>query len=303
MSWKESEIIDLASDGVFYPSDHPFSKGSIKIYPLSGRSEDLLCNGTLIKRGLVLQSLFDEVLDTSVDVDTVLKCDVDTILLNLQILAYGTEAKYKIKCQSCDSNNEHVLSYAFKGKSFDPSSYEKGKNEFSFNIPSTGLAIKYRLPTYKEHKILLEQGWLSFIKNQTISIDGVEDISSFYDYTFSIKDNKSFKKYYEENSPGFNTQFEIVCPSCTRSTTTKIDIDTNIFGWSPSQKKELHSEIFNLCYHSNGSFSRDSVYDMPVATRKFYLKSLADVKMKEKESDSPGESPKPMIPDRPKIKK
>ncbi len=302
MSWIESEIIDLASEGVFYTDDHPFSKGSIKIYPLTGRLEDMLCNGTLIKRGLVLQSLLDEVLDIKVSADTVLKCDVDTILLNLRILAYGSNAEYKIKCSSCDSNDEHTLSYAFKSKQVDLSRIKRGKNELEFVIPSTGQIIKYRLPTYKESKILSDLGWLSFIKNQTISISEVDDCFYFYDNEFSIKDNKVFKKHYDDNCPGFHTQFGVECPSCKKVTNTKIDIDTDIFGWSPIQKKELHSEIFNLCYHSNGAFSRDSVYDMPVATRKFYLKSLSDSKIKEKTDSEPSTVDK-NIPNRPKVKK
>lgn len=305
MSWRESEIIGLASEGIFYPSDHPFSKGFITIYPLTGRCEDLLCNGSLIKRGMVLQTLFDEVLESKVDVSTILQCDVDTILLNLRIIAYGSEATYKITCDGCGSSDEHTVSYSFRAKDFDASRYPRGKNELTYVLPNSGLTVKYRLPTYTENKVLVKDGWLTFIKKQTIAVQDVEDIESFYDYDISIKDNKSFKNHFALHSPGFHSQFEVKCPSCEKVAKSKLEIDTDIFGFSPTQKKALHTEIFNLCYHSNGAFTQESVYAMPVNTRTFYLKNLAETRLKENEKNSDqGSTPtKSQKPNRPVVKK
>ena len=306
MSWKDSEIIDLASEGFFYPNNHPFSSGSITIYPITGRCEEMLCNGTLIKRGLMLQKLLDEVLTTKVSVDDILQCDIDTILLNLKIICYGRDSRYKIKCENCNSSDEHVISYGFKSKSVDFHNYIRGVNELSYTFPKCGKTIKYRLPNNKENKILILNGWLSFIKNQTISIDGVDDINYFYDYELPITDNKIFKNHYENNTPGFHTTIEVTCPSCKTTTKSKIDIDTDIFGFSPISKKLIHDEIFDLCYHSEGSFTRDSVYDMPTHTRNFYIKRLIDIKHRESEqakSASKGKSNDSQVPNRPKVKK
>lgn len=41
----------------------------------------------------------------------------------------------------------------------------------------------------------------------------------------------------------------------------------------------MHKEIFQLCYHTKGSFPWDDVYNMPVFLRRFYIKELNDIIM------------------------
>lgn len=302
--WRESEIIDLASEGVFYPSDHPFSKGSVRIYPITGRCEELLCNATLSKKDLTLETLLGEVLEEKVEFNSILQCDIDSILLNLKIIGYGSETKFKITCSACDESNEIPISFSFKSKNFISKNFQRGKNEIQFTFPESEKTIVFRLPNYREQKILKNSGWLTFIKNQTVSIDGVSDIEYFIDYEMSINDGKSLKRFYEYETPGYHTKTDIKCPSCERGSKLPIDIDHNIFGFTPAHKKLIHSEIFDLCYHSNGAFTQDVVYDLPVNLRQFYIKNLLDLKVKEKEKNSPQQTNqlKKELPNRPKIK-
>jgi len=248
---------------------------------------------------MMLKTLFGEVLDVDVDINTILQCDIDTILLNLKIVAYGPETRYKIKCDVCDSTDEYTVSYAFRSKPFSFKGLTRGVNELSYTLPECNRVVKYRLPTYTENKFLLSSGWLEFIKKQVISVDGVEDINNFFDYELSIRDNKSFKKYFDVSAPGFDTRFKLVCPSCKNETETKLEIDHHIFGFTPAHKKLIHGEIFNLCYNANGAFSRDSVYDMPVATRQFYTKNLIDIRSKENDANK---SSAQKAPNRPVVK-
>jgi hypothetical protein len=46
----------------------------------------------------------------------------------------------------------------------------------------------------------------------------------------------------------------------------------------------IHDQIFSLSYHSQGAFTQDIVYKLPVFLRIFYLKKLIEFKEKEKES-------------------
>lgn len=43
---------------------------------------------------------------------------------------------------------------------------------------------------------------------------------------------------------------------------------------TPEDKVRVYEEIFNLVYNSNGGFSHDEVYTMPVYLRYFYLRML-----------------------------
>ena len=48
-------------------------------------------------------------------------------------------------------------------------------------------------------------------------------------------------------------------------------------------KIQVHEEIFNLSYYSQGGFTQDIVYNLPVYLRRFYLRKLVDVRKKENE--------------------
>lgn len=65
---------------------------------------------------------------------------------------------------------------------------------------------------------------------------------------------------------------------------------------NPEDKVRIHEEIFNLVYHSNGGFSHDEAYSMPVFLRYFNLKMLLNQKQKEKEAaeNKPENTPPPV---------
>jgi hypothetical protein len=52
----------------------------------------------------------------------------------------------------------------------------------------------------------------------------------------------------------------------------------------PEDKVRIHQEIFHLIYNSNGGFTHDEVYSMPVFLRYFYLRMLIEQREKENES-------------------
>ena len=46
----------------------------------------------------------------------------------------------------------------------------------------------------------------------------------------------------------------------------------------------IHEQIFNLSYHSQGAFTQEIAYKLPVFLRIFYLKKLIETKEKEKDA-------------------
>lgn len=55
------------------------------------------------------------------------------------------------------------------------------------------------------------------------------------------------------------------------------------FGLTPSYKKIVLDEIFLLCYHSQGGFTHDDVYNMPIRYRRYYLQKLSETIEKQQE--------------------
>tara|TARA_R100001594_G_scaffold90528_1_gene124921 strand:+ start:775 stop:1023 length:249 start_codon:yes stop_codon:yes gene_type:complete len=53
------------------------------------------------------------------------------------------------------------------------------------------------------------------------------------------------------------------------------------FGLTAKDKATIHDQIFQILYYSQGGFTHDDVYCMPVYLRNFYYKKLGDAKQSE----------------------
>lgn len=295
----ESEIIDLVSEGHFYPSNHHLSSGKLRIFPITARYEEMLGNTNLIKRNLLEKQFLSNIIDGEFDYDDLLACDRDSILLNLRIANYGATAKTKIRCDECETDFESNLSFAIKSKPFDFSKCVKGKNELRYKFIKANKELVYKLPNIAEQDIYDKLGWLSFLKVITLHIESVSDIEDFYDNMLPASDSSTFRTYFEKYTPGYQTVALFQCPSCKQNKKSKIDISTDIFGIGPESRLNIHGEIFDLCYYSNGAFTQEGVYNMPTFLRSFYIKKLVDAKKAEADAHNKSSSPKPAAIARP----
>jgi len=283
------EVVDLASEGFFYPSDSILSSGTVEVKSMTAAEEDILCSGNLIRRGLVLPNILSRILPNVPDIDIILQCDVSTILLNSRILNYGSTGKIKVKCIHCEEEHESDVSFSFPPIPFEFSGLQRGKNVLVFIFPKSQTTLLFRLPTWKEHQQWQSLDWVEFSKKITLSIDSEYDIDEFYD-RLSASDNKAFRDFYRNQTPGFLTNWKIKCGLCGNVSISKVDISTDIFNIRPESKPIIHEEIFNLCYHTNGAFTHDEVYNMPINLRNFYIKKLTDLKNEENEQIKQRES-------------
>lgn len=46
------------------------------------------------------------------------------------------------------------------------------------------------------------------------------------------------------------------------------------FGFDASDRVQLHDNIFNLIWHGEGRWDWDTIYNMPIFLRKFYIKRI-----------------------------
>jgi len=56
------------------------------------------------------------------------------------------------------------------------------------------------------------------------------------------------------------------------------------FGLTSEDKIAVHKVLFTMAYYSNGAFTFDELYNMPVYLRTFYMKQLEETKKKETEA-------------------
>lgn len=301
-----AEIIDLASEGWFYPSGSIYSSGQIRILPITAEHEEILTSQNLLRRGLAEKQFLNSVVEGGLDFSKLLHCDKQSILLNLRIANYGAGTKIRTKCADCEAETEQEISFAFRSNPFDFSKWSRGVNKLTYTFPKCQKVVTFRLPTCDEHEVYEKRGWLTFAKTITEEISEVEDINEFYDYRLPATDSTMFRKFFETSTPGYVNETVISCPGCQTSRKTKIEINHEIFGIRPESKATIHSEIFDLCYYGNGAFTQDGVYHMPTSLRNFYIKKLIDAKKSEVEAQKKageGVSPNRGIARPPTVKK
>lgn len=60
---------------------------------------------------------------------------------------------------------------------------------------------------------------------------------------------------------------------------------------TPEDKVRIHQEIFQLAYNSQGGYTHDQVYTMPIYLRYFYLRCLIEQKEKENKQTKEAQDP------------
>lgn len=55
------------------------------------------------------------------------------------------------------------------------------------------------------------------------------------------------------------------------------------FGLTPTYKKILLEEIFLLCYHGNGGWTHEEVYNLPIRYRQYYIQKISETVQKHQE--------------------
>lgn len=51
-------------------------------------------------------------------------------------------------------------------------------------------------------------------------------------------------------------------------------LDQTFFGFNALDRVQLHENIFNLLWHGEGRWDWDTIYNMPVFLRRFYVKRV-----------------------------
>lgn len=97
----EIEDVPLASQGRFYPA--PFNKPTLKCRKLNYTDEDLLTTEQKYLNGTLIYDLLKAVIvEPNFNVDDLLACDKDGILIWLRLTTFGTTYQTRHQCPKCE---------------------------------------------------------------------------------------------------------------------------------------------------------------------------------------------------------
>ena len=90
-----TEIVELPSKGLVYPSTSALSSGKIEMKYMTAREEDILSNQSYIQKGTVLDKLMKSLIVSDINYDDLVVGDKNAIMVAARILGYGADYTFK----------------------------------------------------------------------------------------------------------------------------------------------------------------------------------------------------------------
>ena len=223
-----TEVISLPSQGLLYPDGHPLSKGTVEIKYMTAREEDILSSQNLIKKGIVLDKLFESVVvEPGVDVNDIFIGDKNAILLATRILGYGADYTVEVTDPFTSEKQEVTIDLSLIQTKDVDESLLNPKNVYTFTLPQSKKVIEFKLLTHGDEQDITKdtQALEKLNKTKTssssdvttrfrymiLSVDGNTDrgfITKWINNEFLARDTKAFRKYVREISPDLDLKFE-----------------------------------------------------------------------------------------------
>ena len=207
-----TETVTLPSKGLLYSKESLLAKGEIEMKYMTAAHEDILTNANYIKNGTVIDKLLQALIVTNINYSDLLVGDKNVILIAARILGYGKD--YTINHNGKEINIDLTK---LKEKEINYSLFEKGINEFTFNLPKSENVVTFKLLTHgDEQKIDAEIKGMQKIKPDSnpemstrmkyliTSINGKrdqKDIREFVDNYLLAPDARALRQYYAQISP------------------------------------------------------------------------------------------------------
>ncbi len=243
-----TEVLDLPSEGKVYPKDNPLSSGRITIKLMTAKEEDILSSTNLIKKGIVLDKLFESVVvEPGVNPNDIFIGDKNAILMATRILGYG--ADYQIEMTDKFSSEKQAVTIDLgkvQTKDFDESILNP-KNRYSFKLPTMGTQLIFKLLTHGDEQEITREvqaleklnknSGASFdvttrLKYMIVSVDGNEDrgfVNRWITNSFLAKDTKAFGAYVKELSPDLDLKFNFTSELSGETEALDIPFGINFF--------------------------------------------------------------------------
>ena len=220
-----SEVIDLPSGGRVYSKNSPLSSGKIEIKYMTAKEEDILTSQNLIKKGIVIDKLLNELIVTDgITADDLIIGDKNAVMVASRILAYGPEYSVEMTNQYTDEKFEHIFNLADCPFKDLPDDVDYSSGQFELELPTSKVKIKFKLLTGKEEKVIdgelkarqkVGQGSSEVttrLKNSIVSVNGKEDqptINDFVDNQLLSKDSLFIRQEIRRIAPDIELQQEV----------------------------------------------------------------------------------------------
>ena len=244
-----TEVIELPSQGKAYMEGHPLSKGTVEIKYMTAKEEDILASQNLIRKGVVLDKLFESVVvEEGVNIGDIFVGDKNAILLATRVLGYG--ADYEVEISDPFTLEQQKVNIDLSKVQTKDIDFDKlnSDNLYEFELPTLKKTIKFKLLTHKDeidiNKDIQAMQRLSGkgdVPSQDVStrlrymiqdVDGNTDtgfINNFVKNNLLAKDSRALRNYVRKISPDLDLTFDFTSDITGETEALDIPFGTGFF--------------------------------------------------------------------------
>lgn len=246
-----TEFIELPSKGRYYPEGHPLHKAEVvEIKHMTAKEEDLLTSKSLLKKGLAVDRVLQNVIvNKGINPDSLLIGDKNAIIIATRVFAYGADYQTRVTCPACTETieydfdlNEVGFNHEGDHGEYSESISRKGNN-FVVSLPKTNVRVEIRLLTGQDEKFLaramemkrkqrmpettLTDQFRLFIVSVNDRTDK-ESITKFVEI-MPASDSRFLRSAYEKIVPNVDMTQEFVCNNCGYEAAMEVPLSADFF--------------------------------------------------------------------------
>lgn len=211
-----TEMVDLPSKGLLYPSISPLSSGSVELKYMTAKEEDILTNVNLLRQGLAIEKMLKSLIKSPITYEDLTLGDRNALLVAARILGYGKDYVLKITNPTTGESEEITVDLqTLKYKEVDFSVFQNG--EVTYELPFSKNVVTFKVLTVGDDKKIDEEakaikktlgyepGASERLKYQITSVNGDRTQKTIRDFIDSgallARDSNPLRQYMSSITP------------------------------------------------------------------------------------------------------
>jgi len=245
-----TEFVELPSGGRFYPEGHPLcGQESIEIKQMTAKEEDLLTSRTLLKKGVALDRVIQNIIvDRKIDPDSLLIGDKNAVIVATRVSGYGNDYTTQVACPACDTTQKYSFDLndanIYEGDDYEDLGVVANEDgTFNIKLPVTEIDVNFALLTAREEKALLSgaeadkkrKAGERNITRQLVNIirsvnedDSREAIHYFIDNAPAM-DARHLRLSYQAVAPNIDLTQNFECSECGHEQEMEVPLTADFF--------------------------------------------------------------------------
>ena len=247
-----TDFVAIPSGGRFYPASHPLhDKESVEIRFMTARDEDILTSQALIKQGVAIDRLLQNVIvDESIKVGDLLVGDKNALIIATRITGYGADYETRATCPSCGNIEKHEFDLTQQDIDYSPDSalteYKARmteNNTFVVYLPTSKVEVEVKLLNGNDESALTKEAERKRRRNlgESLLTDQMRKyilavngntaplVVAQFIHSMPAKDSRFLRQFYDAVTPSISLEQFFICGECAYSGDVEVPLTADFF--------------------------------------------------------------------------